>query len=81
VLRDLAIGLIARLIAEGLLVAGEITEGRHIPWAIPAGEAILRIAARWATHDDPFVMPGLIVWLDTTQRGQAIGESVWHRET
>lgn len=79
-LRDLAIGLITRLIADGLVVAGGIDGTQHAPWPLSAGEGMLRIASEWVAEDDPFVMPGSIVWLDTTARGQDIGESVWRRE-
>lgn len=78
--RDLAIGLIARLLGEGLISAGDIEGIEHSPWPLSTGEAILRIASEWASESDPFVMPGEIVWLNATSRGQAIGESVWRRE-
>jgi len=79
-LRDLSVGLIARLLAQDLVVAGDISDRGHVPWSITPGEAVLRIAALWARMDDPFVMPGQIVWLDTTATGQEIGEAVWRRE-
>jgi hypothetical protein len=78
--RDLAVGLIARLLGEGLILAGDIEGLEHSPWPLSTGEAILRIASEWASVSDPFVMPGSIVWLDTTPEGLAIGESVWRRE-
>lgn len=79
-LRDLAVGLIARLLAEGMVVAGDIEGIGYSPWPLSPAEAILRVASEWAAEADPFVMPGSIVWLDTTARGQAIAESVWRRE-
>ncbi len=78
--RDLAVGLIARLLAEQLVSAGDIEGVEHWPWPLSTAEALLRIATEWASESDPFVMPGSIVWLNTTPRGQAIGESVWQRE-
>jgi len=79
-LRDLAVGVIARLLVEELVVAGDVQDSGHVPWPVAAGEAIVRIASLWAAEEDPFVMPGSIVWLDTTERGQSVGESVWRRE-
>jgi hypothetical protein len=78
--RDLAVGLIARLLGEGLITAGDIEGVEHSPWPLSTADAILRIASAWASESDPFVMPGSIVWLNTTPRGHAIGESVWRRE-
>lgn len=78
--RDLAVGLIARLLGEGLISAGDIEGVEHLPWPLSTADAILRIASEWALEGDPFVMPGVVVWLDTTPSGQAIGEAVWRRE-
>ena len=77
---DLAVGLIARLLAGSLISAGDIEGVEHAPWPLSTAEAILRIASAWASESDPFVMPGSIVWLNTTPIGQAIGESIWRRE-
>lgn len=78
--RDLAVGLIARLLGGGHISAGDIEGVEHSPWPLTTAEAILRIASEWASESDPFVMPGSIVWLNTTPSGQVIGESVWLRE-
>lgn len=79
-LRDIAVGLVGRLIAGDMLVAGDITDRIHVPWSVSRGDAILRIASDWAAVSDPFVMPGSICWLDSTHRGQEVGEAVWRRE-
>lgn len=78
--RDLAVGLIARLLVHALISAGDIEGVEHSPWPLSTAEAILQITSEWASEADPFVMPGSIVWLNTTPSGQAIGESVWRRE-
>ena len=80
-LRDLAVGLISRLIVQDLICAGDVVEGRHVPWPLDAGDAIARLTRAWIAEPDPFVMPGAVVWLDTTASGQARGEAIWHRET
>ena len=64
----------------GLVVAGDIVGSKHVPWSITAGEAILQISSDWAAETNPFVMPGSIMWLDTTPRGQSMGKAVWKRE-
>jgi hypothetical protein len=79
-LRDLAVGLVARLITTGLVVAGEYDGTGHRPWECSAESAIGRIVEEWSSRRDPFVMPGEIVWLDATSEGQRIGERVLARE-
>ncbi len=81
-LRDLAIGVIARMMATDLLVAGEIEAGvGHRPWVCEAGQAITRIIMEWCSHSDPFdVQMGEIAWFDVTPEGRRIGEAVWRRE-
>lgn len=78
--RDLAIGVISRLMVEELIVVGDITEGTHVPWASSIGESIVRIISEWVAREDPLVMPGELAWLDTTERGQQLGERVWRRD-
>jgi len=80
VLRDLAVGLIARLIVQGLVVVGDVGDVGHTPWESDSPSTIGRIVEEWASVADPFVMPGQLFWLDTTPEGQRIGESVWARE-
>lgn len=75
-LRDLSVGLISRLILAGLLVPGEIDAGGHRAWESSAAASIERIATDWNARTDAFVMPGEIVWLNTTTEGQLRGEQV-----
>jgi len=76
-LRDLTVGILGRLLLNGLLVAGEIGDGSFAPWRVSTAEAIARIIRQWSDAPDPMVMPGEIAWFDTTPRGQALGESYW----
>ncbi len=78
-LRDMAVGLLARLVADGLVVIGDV-RGTHVPWNCRPEEAVLRVAQEWALREDPFVMPGELFWLDATPAGEAIGKAVWARE-
>lgn len=77
--RYLAVGLVAKLVAQGMIVVGDVGDG-HVPWDCSPGDAILRLVRDWAERPDPFVMPGELFWLDTTPAGQAVGEAVWSRE-
>jgi hypothetical protein len=80
-LRDLSVGLIARLMVTGLIIPGEYDGSGHRPWECSTAQAIARIAEDWSARTDPFVMPGEIVWLDTTPKGQRLGEAVLRRES
>lgn len=80
VLRDLSVGLVARLLVQGLVLAGDVGDVGHTPWEGGSAKAIERIVTTWASAQDPFVMPGEIFWLDTTPEGQRAGELVWARE-
>jgi hypothetical protein len=80
-LRTLAIGLIAELITERLVLAGSIVGGVHVPWTCSPGEAIERITREWLEEwGDEAPTPGAIVWLDSTPSGDEIGRAVLRRE-
>jgi hypothetical protein len=74
-----AIGLVASLVSDGLVVVGDVGES-HVPWTCEPGEAVLRVAREWMARADPDVMPGELFWLDCTPKGQALGEAVSARE-
>jgi hypothetical protein len=76
--RDLAVGVIARLIFSGLMIPGDV-RGGHIPWTTSPAESVHRITTEWAEREDPFVLPGEIVWLESTLKGDIIGEEVLRR--
>ncbi|NTW42190.1 MAG: hypothetical protein HGA44_20315, partial [Cellulomonadaceae bacterium] len=78
--RDAAIGLLVRLVADGVIRIGWVDEGRHYPWDCSQGEAVLRVAREWVSRPDPFVRPGDLFWLAVTPEGEAIGRAVWARE-
>lgn len=79
-LRDLAVGLLARMLAEHLVVVGDVGDA-HVPWSGTHGEILQRIVREWTDRDDPYVMPGELFWVDTTGTGQALGEAVLARES
>jgi hypothetical protein len=79
--RTLALGLIAELLVEGLVVAGDVDEQGHHPWPCSPGEAIERITREWlAEWSDQVPTPGAIAWFANTSDGDRIAESVISRE-
>jgi uncharacterized protein YceH (UPF0502 family) len=62
-LRDLALGLIARLIVAELVVPGELEGSTHRPWDSGPAEAVAWIVEDWIARSDPLVAPGEVVWL------------------
>lgn len=78
-LRDLAIGLLARMVADHLVVIGDVGD-IHVPWRGTPCEVLQRVVSEWTARDDPYVMPGELFWVDTTDVGQALGEAVLARE-
>ncbi len=80
-LRRLAIGLIAELITEHLVVPGDISVGDHVPWQCSEGEAIERIVREWLDEwGEDVPTPGAIVWLDNTPAGDETARTVLRRE-
>ncbi|GAB3610302.1 hypothetical protein GCM10027414_24280 [Humibacter ginsengiterrae] len=80
--RTLTIGLIAELLVEGLMVAGDVDDQGHHPWACSIGEAIERIALEWLTEwRDEIPTPGAVVWLANTPAGDAIARNALRRES
>lgn len=74
-----AVGLVAAMVSEDLVVVGDVGTG-HEPWECSSAEAVLRVAQEWMAREETAVMPGELFWLDCTPRGQALGEAVWARE-
>lgn len=78
-LRDLAVGLLARMLIEELVVVGDVGE-THVPWDGTPGDVLRRVVCEWTERNDPYVMPGELFWVDTTTAGQALGEAILARE-
>lgn len=80
-LRTFTIGLIAELLVEGLMLAGDAGPDGHHPWPCSPGEAIERITREWLTEwGDDVPTPGAIVWLSNTQAGNKMAEDSLARE-
>lgn len=79
--RTLALGLIAELLVDGLVVAGDVDEQGHHPWPCSPGEAVERITREWMTEwSNDVPTPGAIVWLANTDEGDRVAEGVLRRE-
>lgn len=67
------------LVARQLVVAGDLVDSRHIPWAGDTKEVVTRITEHWgasgfAAHTDASV------WLELTAAGFSRGEEVLARD-
>jgi hypothetical protein len=79
--RTLSIGLIAELLVEELMIAGDVDERGHHPWPHSPGDAIAQITRTWlAEWPDNIPRPGAIVWLANTETGNRVGRAVLARE-
>jgi len=76
-----SIGLIAEVLIEGLMVAGDYDRDGHHPWPHSPGGAIERIAREWLVDwPDEVPPPGAIVWLANAEIGSEIANQVLARE-
>lgn len=78
--RAIAIGLLAEVLIGELMGAGTLTEEGFAAWSCSAAEAVTTVTSDWLSRSDPLVMPGEIVWLCNTPRGESLGEEVLARE-
>ena len=80
-LRDLTLALIAGVLNNGLMVAGDVIAGEHVPWHGSAEEVAERISREWLDEwGEEVPTPGAIVWLDNTAAGDEIARAVLARE-
>ncbi len=77
------IGTIAELIANDLMVAGQLDEtGAFRSWELSAGNAIARVVERWNRDWNGQVpTPGAVVWLSSTEAGDQLAHEVLERES
>jgi hypothetical protein len=79
-LRQLVVGLVAELLLDGLVVAGDVFDGVHQAWACTVQDAVVRIVRDWRDWGDERLTPGAIFWLALTPAGQSAAEAVQQRE-
>jgi hypothetical protein len=79
-LRMVALGLIASVLANGLMVAGDVDDEGFHPWEMSGDNAMRRIVANWQAAglrpDDPYA----VAWFSTTEEGDKIGQAVLRHE-
>jgi hypothetical protein len=81
VLRDLTLSLIAEVLRDGLMVAGDIIVDEHVPWHGSTEEVVERISHEWIEEwGGTMPTPGAIVWLSNTAAGDELARGVLERE-
>jgi hypothetical protein len=79
--RSSTLGLIAEVVLTGLIQAGDVVDGVHVPWECSPAEAVERIVLEWLRDwSEEVPTPGAIVWLDVTAKGRLVAEAVLARE-
>lgn len=80
-LREIALALIAEVLREGLMTAGDMVNGKHVIWSGDPEKWIERIRNQWLEEwGEKSPSPGAIVWLDNTSAGDAFAAGVLARE-
>lgn len=70
-IRDLALGIMVRLILEGILFPLE--DGSSDMWKCTPAEAVERVVRRWNKVSGPDALDEPIVWLTLTPEGERLG--------
>lgn len=77
-----AFGVIAQLIARGLVWPGDLVPGEKglRLWETSADEALMKIVEGWNEVGPDELYPGAVCWLQNTEPGEELGEAVLRRE-
>ena len=73
-----ALQLLDRLLTDGLIRVGDMTETGFTPWSTSTDAILVRIRTAWLTLDRQ-VGPGDVCWIEATRDGRAMGEAVLER--
>jgi len=73
-----ALQLLDRLLTDGLIRVGDMTETGFTPWSTSTDAILVRIRTAWLTLDRQ-VGPGNVCWIEATRDGRAMGEAVLER--
>ena len=67
--RDVSVALIRRLLEDGLVRAGDVTDSGFEPWDLPVDAAMERVEREWNALG---ALPNLgeVCWLDNTEEGE-----------
>jgi hypothetical protein len=66
-IRQLALAVIGRIVKDGLMEPGDVTEDGFRAWSVDADVALARIAEAWTPDMSP--RPGDVCWLSNTAAG------------
>jgi hypothetical protein len=76
-----AVGLIAELLIDELMVAGALTDRGFEPWECSPGDSLSRITREWLdVWRDVLPTPGAIAWFAITKKGTQLAQAVLARE-
>lgn len=79
--REATLVLVSNVLADGLMVAGDVRGGEFIQWTGGPEEWIERIRLDWLNDwGDDIPTPGAVVWLENTPSGDRVGRRVLARE-
>lgn len=80
-LRGLTLDLIAEVLRDGLMVAGDLVGNEHVRWHGDPEQWVERITQEWLDEwRDEVPAPGAIVWLSNTPDGDQVAREVLVRE-
>ena len=77
----IAVGLIQTAILRGLVIPGGLTNEGFDAWSLSETDAASQVLSRWVAFDNPAVLPGDVVWLKNTDKGDALGLAALERES
>jgi hypothetical protein len=72
--------VVSQLVGEGLVAAGDVTDGGFRAWDCSRDQAVSRIDREWRAESDPELWPFQVAALAPTQEGLTVIEAVMARE-
>jgi hypothetical protein len=80
--RQMGLGFVVELIAEELVVPGDMAPGWiFTPWTLSPGDALERIATTWIKEfPNETLYPGAVAWLELTPKARRRAENYLKRE-
>jgi hypothetical protein len=75
VMRHLSLQVLEYLLANGLMIAGDVTKKGFVPWPEQPLEALALIKKEWSSLSTLPTL-GEICWLDLTDKGTVLAKSL-----
>lgn len=69
-IRDMAVGLVGRWVAQGKIVVGGVDDAAFVSWSGGTSEASEHIARRWFDLEDPAASGDELFWIAVTDEGR-----------